>query len=274
MLTAFKFLAHLLTPMAPSPQPTQTFTIPSTLQPDHTKPFQPHSIIPTPHPAPTLTRTLSPPTHTPHSMPSTATTLKPSHRTFAQSSPPSRHLHRATTPSPYPPTYTTHRLIPPNPHSKPNISHSTPHTLNLTLCKAATGHPPLPTLQRPHHHFPPNLSPQISDYTKDDTFVFYLNDPSELKVKKQQLLSSLLDKMSAAKPTRRLCSLLAENNRLKDLPEVATNFQQLVDHSKGTKEATVVTAKVRGSGVLWHLMHCSVVWLLQRYWVVGFDGFW
>lgn len=75
---------------------------------------------------------------------------------------------------------------------------------------------------------------KLGEYCQHERFVFYLNDPSELKVKKQELLKSLLDSMKAAKPTQQLCTILAENNRLKDLPAVTSSFQQLVDYSKGT----------------------------------------
>jgi F-type H+-transporting ATPase subunit delta len=69
-----------------------------------------------------------------------------------------------------------------------------------------------------------------------------LNQPQRSRAERAELLAGLLDKKAEA-AAHNFLRILADNNRLLALPEIAEQFEQLRAEQESTVEATLITAQ-------------------------------
>ncbi|BDA47923.1 ATP synthase subunit O, mitochondrial [Coccomyxa sp. Obi] len=74
-------------------------------------------------------------------------------------------------------------------------------------------------------------------------FAQFLRDPSVPKKEKVTALEEILGKIQVSKTTHSFFEVLAENNRLNEVPKIVTTFEELVVSARGQVKATVTTAQ-------------------------------
>lgn len=80
-------------------------------------------------------------------------------------------------------------------------------------------------------------------YRKDTRFRDFLGDPLIKSQVKMQALDGVAGKVKLCDITVNLVKLLAENNRLKLLPQVADNFSKIMSNIRGEMDCVITTAK-------------------------------
>ncbi|KAK9907612.1 hypothetical protein WJX75_006992 [Coccomyxa subellipsoidea] len=74
-------------------------------------------------------------------------------------------------------------------------------------------------------------------------FAQFLRDPSVPKKEKVTALEEILGKIQVSKTTQSFFEVLAENNRLNEVPKIVTTFEELVVSARGQVKATITTAQ-------------------------------
>lgn len=82
---------------------------------------------------------------------------------------------------------------------------------------------------------------KMSEDSKD--FMRFLKDPTLSREKKVEALEAITTDMKLCATTKRFMGLLAENNRLGELPAIATTFDDIMAAVRGEVKATVTTAE-------------------------------